>query len=43
MILGVLMNTIFVLHLGVKRFIVCLHLNILSEAACLRRSESASF
>lgn len=27
MILGVLMNSIFVLHLGIKRFIVCLHLN----------------
>lgn len=43
MILVVLMNMVFVLYLGIRHFIVCLPLNILSDAAYLRRSESVSF
>lgn len=42
-ILGVWMNMVFKLYLGIKYFIVCLYLNTSSEAAYLRRSESASF
>lgn len=41
--LGVLMNMILVLRLGLKHSIVCLHLKVLSEAAYLGRSESLSF
>lgn len=43
MILGVLMNMIFILYLGIKHFIFCLHFDILAKAAYLRRSESVSY
>lgn len=33
MILGVLMNIIFLLFIDIKYFIVCLHFNTLSEPA----------
>lgn len=39
MILGVLMNSIFVLHLGIKRFIVCLHLN--TVRSCMLKIDPA--
>lgn len=42
MILGVLMNMIFVLYLSIEHFIFCLHVDILAKAAYLRRSESMS-